>query len=386
MSRFIIIHYNEIGLKGKNRSFFETRLLENVKRALFGLEFEKVKRIPGRMLVQLPPPKTLRLKAYRPRLEKVFGVAYFAFAYPASQEISKLKKQIWDITKKKNFKSFKIASKRSQKNYPLTSQEINAQVGEFIRTKSGKKVKLEKPDLTIFVEVVGRGSFFYFEKIPGPGGLPVTTAGKVVSLISGGIDSPVAAWLMMKRGSYNIFLHFHSYPFTNKASQKNVEDLIKILTPWQFQSQVYFVPFSQIQQKIIASTKKDYWLLLYRRAMVRIAQKLAQKEKALALVTGESLGQVASQTLENLAVIGEISKIPIFRPLLGLDKQEIIRLAQKIGTYKTSIRPFKDCCSLFVPEHPQTKASLSKVNLEEKKFPVEKLCQEALKKAEIKKF
>lgn len=406
MPNRVIIHYHEIGLKGKNRFIFENRLRQNIARALQGEGVESVGKISGRLILKLGEKSSL--PEIKNRLQKIFGVAYFCPAFektglkelkergPAEEFLKNLADEIWANIENKNFASFKIDTKRGQKDFPLTSQEVNQYLGGLILEKSPPlpvadpplaekadllrrrislglkplaekaKVDLEHPALTIFVELIEDFAFVYFEKIKGPGGLPAGSAGKVIALISSGIDSPVASYELMKRGAEVIFVHFHSYPSTSILSQENVKKIVKVLSNYQPDSKLYLVPFLEIQKEITAKLPLNLGIIFYRRAMFKIAQKIAEREKAKALVTGESLGQVASQTLDNILVIDEASTLPVFRPLIGRDKEEIISLAKQIGTFELSIMPYEDCCSLFIPAHPETKANLNIVKELEK--------------------
>ena len=389
----VIIHYHEIGLKGKNRFIFENRLRQNITRALQGEGVESVGKISGRLILKLG--EKAAWPEVKNRLQKVFGIAYFCPAFEktglkelkerglAEEFLKNLADEIWANIENKNFASFKIDAKRGQKDFPLTSQEVNQYLGALIWEKSKAKVDLEHPALTIFVELIEDFVFIYFEKIKGPGGLPAGSAGKVVALISSGIDSPVASYELMKRGAEVIFVHFHSYPSTSILSQENVKKIVKILSQYQPDSKLYLVPFLDIQKEITAKLPLNLGIIFYRRAMFKIAQKIAEQEKAKALVTGESLGQVASQTLENILVIDETSTLPVFRPLIGRDKEEIIALAKKIGTFELSILPYEDCCSLFIPAHPETKANLAIVKELETQINLEPLVNEAIQKAKV---
>ena len=361
--QYLIIHYGEIALKGLNRPFFEHQLINNIRKVFKTEDYDFIKRISGRIIIKLNENLTkVKVKSRLSRgFKKIFGIVCFSFSWNLNQDFENLKKDIWELVKNTSFKSFKIDTRRAQKNYPLNSQQINEKIGAYVKDKSRAKVDLKSPNLTIFIEIVEKYAFCYFKKIKGPGGLPVGVSGKVASLISSGIDSPVASWKMMKRGCEVIFCHFHSYPFTNKASQENVLKIINVLNNWQQGFKVYFIPFSEIQKRIIAASPPRLRIILYRRAMLYIAQKIAQKENAKALVTGESVGQVASQTLDNIAVISQAVKLPVLRPLIGMDKEEIIKQAKKIGTYGISILPYEDCCSLLVSEHPAIKANLRQV-------------------------
>lgn len=370
---YIICHYAEIGLKGKNRAFFERKLINNIKKSL--PEAIEAKRISGRILIELKKKKKAKQS-----LKNVFGIAYFAFAQSSKQDLNSIKEKVIELLKRKRFKSFRITTQRSKKDFPLTSQEINERVGEEVVKKLNKKVDLEEPDLTCFIEIVENYAFLYFKKIRGPGGLPVSVSGKAISLLSGGIDSPLASYYGMKRGIKVIFIHFTSYPFTKKSSIEKAKQIIKTLNKYQFQSKLYLVPFSQIQKSILVNTQAKLRVILYRRFMFRIAERIAQKEKAKALITGESVGQVASQTLENIGAVEEAVSLPVLRPLIGMDKQDIINRAKEIKTFEISILPAQDCCQRFLPKHPETKAELKEVKREEEKLDVNTLVKETFKK------
>ena len=400
--KYVICHYHEIALKGKNRKFFEEKLIENIKQSLKSVYFEFVKRISGRIIIKLTEQGLKNKEKIKKSLKNVFGIAYFAFAESCEQELKAIKEKTFELLKSQKFKSFKIFAQRSKKDFTLTSKEINEKVGEYIlkrfKIQTGlfvpgncsaiKKdlrlkieVDLDNPNITCFIEIVEKYVFLYLEKILGPGGLPVSVSGKVVVLLSGGIDSPVAAFYIMKRGAKAIFVHFHSYPYTNKASIEKISKLIKILNKFQFNSRLYLIPFNFIQKQILLKTPAQLRIILYRRFMFRIAQEIAKKEKALAIVSGESLGQVASQTLENIKVIEQAVTLPIFRPLISEDKQDIIKKAQEINTFEISILPHQDCCARFLPKHPEIRAVLREVEKAEKKLDVEKLNEQALQKA-----
>ena len=302
------------------------------------------------------------------------------------RDIDVLRERILTSLNGARFESFRIETQRGDKTFPLTSPEINRQLGAAVKEKSGARVDLENAEFTVTVEILPRDAFFGFNKIVGAGGLPVGASGRVVALISGGIDSPVAAYRMMQRGCRLIFVHFHSVPFQDRTSQEKVRQLVTMLTRHQFNSRLYLVPFGEIQRQIVAAVARPLRVVLYRRMMLRIAEAIARKEKAKALVTGESLGQVASQTLDNMSVIQQAARLPILRPLVGMDKQEIIDQARRIGTFEISSIPDQDCCQLFVPKHPATKARFADVEQDELKFAVKELTGYGLDNAAEEEF
>jgi thiamine biosynthesis protein ThiI len=385
-NRCAIVHYGEIGLKGKNRKLFEYRLINNIRRVLTGLPFLAVRRGYGRIIVDLV--EGADFGQIEERLTRIFGIAHFSPAYRSGWDLEVLKEDALGLARKRAFTSFKINTVRSDKSFPFTSAQVNSILGEYIlRRTPGVRVDLEEPELTCFVELSNREAYIYLDKIKGLGGLPSGIGGKVVALLSGGIDSPVASYKIMRRGSVCTFLHFHSYPFTDKASIDKVGEIAKVLNCYQLPSQLYLAPLAQIQQEIVAKTPPQLRVILYRRMMIRIAEQIAYREEAKALVTGDNLGQVASQTLDNLAAIDEASTMPILRPLIGEDKLDITRQAQEIGTYEISIAPYQDCCSLFIPRRPETKASLEKVKRAEKGLEnIESLVAQAVEKTTIAKI
>lgn len=386
-NRYFILHYGELALKGKNRDFFEKILLQNIRKTLAELPYDYLRRISGRFILKLTDSSPTDKIAEK--LKKVFGLAYFCPAWESSQDLEKMKTDIWRLLSQSptvpSFKSFKIEARRADKSFPFTSQNINEIIGQYVKNKSGAKVDLENPELTIFIEITEDFAFIYFEKIAGGGGLPSGVSGKIVSLISSGIDSPVASYKIMKRGCQVVFCHFHSYPMTSDASRENVLELCRILKEYQPSGlKIYFLPFLNVQKKILKETPESLRVVLYRRQMFKIAELVAKKEKALGLATGESIGQVASQTLENIAVVGQGLDLPVFRPLCGQDKEEIIKEARRLKTYDISIRPYEDCCALFVPQHPETRANLTEILKIEKKLKLTGLLLKSLKQAEVK--
>ena len=382
--RLFLIHYHEIGLKGRNRGRFENQLLRNIERALDDIPHGPLRRISGRVLLE--PASDTPLDAVRERLATVFGIANFSEAYPVAPNIEAMRQTAWEVAQKATFASFKITTKRSDKTFPMNSEEINRDVGAHVQGLSGAQVKMDDPDLTVTIELAQQGTFIYAEKIPGPGGLPVGVGERALSLLSSGIDSPVASYKIMKRGVRLAFVHFHSQPYTDRNSQRNTEELVRILTQHQYTSTLYLIPFVEIQRHIMTQAPASFRVILYRRAMFRIAEAIAETEGAQALVTGESVGQVASQTLSNIRAIEEVTTLPVLRPLSGDNKDEIVAEARRIGTYETSIEPYEDCCTVFVPKHPETRADRDVVHDIESRLELDPLIGQAVGSAEVKRF
>ncbi len=381
MQRYIIIHYGEIYLKGANRKFFVDKLIDNIRLALKDLGSINIKHIAGRIIVLIHENWDLEL--IEKNLQKIFGIEYFAFAWNSEQNIKQIEKNLYSLIKDKKFKSFRITTRRTNKSFPLHSQEVDEKLGAMVVKKMKKKVNLDEPELNCHIDIVRDFVFIYFKKNECRGGLPVGVSGNLICFISGGIDSPVAANMMQKRGAKMIYLHFDAYPSTPKENQEKVKELVKLLNEYQFESKLYLVPFLEIQKEILKKAPEEYRVIFYRRMMLRIARKIAFKEEVLALVTGESLGQVASQTVENIRAISEVIDLPVLRPLIGLNKEEITGLAKIVGTYELSIQPFKDCCSLYIPKHPVTHSDLNLILDTEKDWQYEKLLDQAIKKAEL---
>ena len=380
MEELFTVHYAEVGLKGKNRIFFEKRLVSNIKIALRGTGYTEVERLHDRILVRLK--QSADVSEIKRRLQQVMGIAYFELACATERDITVIKetalKQIQGMT----YESLKVETRRTDKSFPLTSPQISAEVGGYLIEKTGARADMHNPDLVCWIKITQKNAYISTEKIRGIGGLPVGVSGKVLVMLSGGIDSPVAAWQMIKRGAKAVFIHFYSYPYTDKASLEKVIELAQILAISNYRSTVYLIPFAELQQVIVTKTPAPFRVLLYRRMMARIAERVAAMVGAEALVTGESLAQVASQTLTNLRTIEAIADIPILRPLIGEDKAEIIEKAQRIGTFDVSTRPHQDCCSLFVPKHPATRASLAELEAAESDLDIAALVEEALNNLE----
>jgi thiamine biosynthesis protein ThiI len=379
-----IVRYHEIALKGKNRPFFVERLAENLRRALSDLEGVSAQPREARVIVGVPDSADPAL--VRARLGSVFGVANFSPAYDVEPDLEALKTAAIERLQGRSFASFRVLTKRSFKGFPKTSMEIDREVGGAIKAASGAQVDLTHPELVLHVEVLRHRIFFSFEKLPGPGGFAVGSSGRVMALLSGGIDSPVAAYRLMKRGCRVLFAHFHAFPLQDHATIDKARELVKVLTRYQFKSQLLLVPFGVAQQTIVASCPAPLRVVLYRRFMIRIAEALAQRYHAKALVTGESLGQVASQTLDNMTVIDAAAQGAILRPLVGMDKDEITEQAQRLGSFEISIQPDQDCCQLFVPRSPATAAKLEDVLRAEEALDVEDLVGAAVRDTVEERF
>lgn len=381
---YIICRYSEIALKKKNRGFFERLLIENIKKRISNNHFIEIKKISGRILVSLTEEGFKNKEDIAQNVASVFGISSSSFAQRVDCNIEAIKKGVNKILKEKEFKTFRVTTKRSDKRFEFNSQEINEKVGESVLKEYNKaKVNLVNPDITCFIEIVQDYALIYTNKTYGFGGLPVGSSGKAISMISGGIDSPVASFEAMKRGIKLIYVHFHTYPETSKLSIKKVEKLVKILNRFQGSSKLYLVPFSEIQKEIFLNCLPKLRVVLYRRIMFQITDIIAEKEKCEAIITGESVGQVASQTLENMnAIKNGIEKL-IISPLICENKESIIQKARKIGTYETSILPYEDSCSRFLPKYPETKATIDNVLIEEKKINKDKIIEEAIKNTKI---
>ena len=382
----IICHYAEIGLKGKNRNFFEKKLKENIKNTLdihLPNSFINIQRLRGRFLIELTEFGQDSISQIKKLLKNIFGLAYFTFAYKSEPDLDIIKSDSLELINRLEFDTFRVTARRIDTRFPYTSQELNEKVGEVIFEKLNKGVNLKYPEATCFIDVLDEGTFLYTAKIQSAKGLPVGVSGTAVVMLSGGIDSPVAAYYAMKRGMHVIYVHFHSVPLVSEASVEKVRDTVDILKKYQPRSKLYLMKFAAIQQQIMVDCNEKLRVVLYRRYMMKIAEKIAELENAKAIYTGEALGQVASQTIENITVVEESVNIPIMRPLVGFDKLEIIAKAQEIGTYEISILPHEDCCTLYVPKHPATKARLSDIQKNEASLDSDALIEESLKTTEI---
>ncbi|MBI2188028.1 MAG: tRNA 4-thiouridine(8) synthase ThiI [Acidobacteria bacterium] len=380
----VIVHYQEIALKGKNRPWFLGRLVRNLRRALADLDVRAVRPLMGRIEVVLGPEATR--EQVGERIRRTFGIANFSYAARTPLDLDALTAAILRDLEGRTCRSFRVTVRRADKRFPLTSPQVEREVGGRIKIARGWTVDLEHAELVVHIELLADEAFYSFGKERGPGGLPTGTAGRVVCLLSGGIDSPVAAHRMMKRGCLATFVHFHSYPILSRASQEKARELVALLTRWQQRSRLYLVAFGDIQQQVVLAVPGPMRVVVYRRLMLRIAERIARRAGAQALVTGEVVGQVASQTLENLAVIGGVASLPVFRPLIGMDKDEITAEATRIGTYPVSIVPDQDCCTLFTPRHPLTRAKPAQIEAAESTLPVEAIVEGAAREAVVEDF
>ncbi len=379
-----LVHYHELGLKRGNRPLFLRHLARNLRRATSDLGPLTPRQVSGRVLLDLenhPDPA-----AVRDRVRRVCGVSSFALAYRVASTVEAMKSIIAWLVEGRTFASFRITARRAFKTYPMTSVELNRELGAFVLERVASRVDLRHPEVEIHVEVMPAETFVYVDPVSGPGGLPVGASGTVAALLSGGIDSPVAAWRMMKRGCRVLFVHFHSVPYLPPTSQAKAKALVGLLTQWQYDSTLILVPFAEIQREVVLSVPPPARVVVYRRLMVRIAEALARKHGAAALTTGESLGQVASQTLSNIARIDEAAGMPILRPLIGMDKLEITDEARRLGTFEISIEPDADCCTLFVPKHPATRMSEHEVSAVESRLEIPRLVASGCDGASVEAF
>ena len=380
----VVIHYQEIALKGKNRPWFVARLVKNIKEATKDLDIKEVRALMGRIELVLGPTATW--ESVRDRVGLVFGVGNFAKAGRAPLDVGAIAAEILKDLGPENPATFRLSARRADKRFPMSSPEIEREVGGRIKEARGWTVNLKHPELTIHVEALTKDAFYFFGKERGAGGLPVGASGKVACLLSGGIDSPVAAWRMMRRGCRVLFIHFHSYPILSRASQEKTRELAKSLARFQYRSRLMQVPFGEIQQRVVLAVPPPLRVVVYRRLMMRIAERIARLNRAQGLVTGEVVGQVASQTLENMATIGSVVTLPVLRPLVGMDKEEITAEAVRLGTYPISIIPDQDCCTLFTPKHPATKARRHEVERAEADLPIEEIVTGAVAAAVVELF
>jgi len=381
----LIVTFSEIALKKGNRRFFERELKTNIVRSLKDFHIQSVKTDFGRFVIDVS--NDIVLDSIIERLKRVIGIANISISYRGSNDLDELSEQIYHRVNNIDFESFRIETRRTDKQYPFNSMQVSAHVGRRVHEGLHKRVDLNNPELTIYIQIFNKKVYYHYETISGIRGLPVGSVGKVVSLLSSGIDSPVSSFRMMTRGCRVSFIHCHSFPFTDKSSYHNATRLAEHLVKYENTASLYLVPVADIQQAVMEIIPSKLRLIIFRRMMLRLAETVARKEKAKAVITGESLGQVASQTLENMTAISEAIQLPILRPLIGMDKEEIIELAKAIGTFPISIEPYEDSCTYMTARHPETRAKLDEVlSAEDKIENWQDLLYETIHQTEIKKL
>jgi thiamine biosynthesis protein ThiI len=380
----IVVHYKELALKGRNRPWFVKVLVQNLKIALADVGIRTVRHVMGRLEIELGTDASWPV--IRERVSRVFGIANFSYAGRASHDFESLASSILADLGGVQAESFRVSARRADKRLPFTSPQLEREVGGLIKQATGWRVDLGDPALTIHIELMTEYAFYFFGKEPGAGGLPTGTGGRVACLLSGGIDSPVAAYRMMRRGCSVLLIHFHSYPILSRASQEKVREITTLLTRPQLRSRLLLVPFGELQQQVLLAVRPELRVVIYRRLMLRIAERLARRWGARALVTGEVVGQVASQTLDNLTTIARASTLEILRPLVGMDKDEISAQAERIGTFPISIIPDQDCCQLFTPRHPATRVGVEDAAEAEQALPIDDMVAAAVAAAVVEEF
>ena len=378
------MHYGELALKGRNRPWFLHSLVRSIRAVLGGLDIVSVRPMVGRIIVRLGPRSDWA--EVRERLSRLPGIGNFARATHVAPDVETIAAAVAEAVRGRTAKNFRIAARRADKRFPIPSPELERIVGARVQAATGWPVNLSAPETVIRIEVLTADAFFFFEREPGAGGLPAGTSGRVMCLLSGGIDSPVAAWRMIRRGCRASFVHFHSYPILSRTSQDKARELVALLTRHQLRSRLYLVPFGAIQQRIVVAVPSPLRVVVYRRLMVRIAERLALHRGARALVTGDVVGQVASQTIANLDVVESVATMPILRPLVGCDKEEITAQAIRLGSYETSIVPDEDCCTLFTPRFPATRARRGEVDAAEAGLEIDELVERAVNDAVAEDF
>ena len=377
---YIVVRYGELSTKGKNKKDFTKALTHNIKRRLKAYESLEYRTLHDGLFIKLNGENYDLIKE---DLKQVFGYAYFQGAILVDKDIEKIKKVAFDLATKKEYKTFKIVSKRSDKTFMLHSDDINRQVASYILKNSELKVDVHNPDLKIYIVIDQNNAVISDEKVKGIGGYPTGVNGKAMVMMSGGIDSPVAAYLTMKRGLRIECIHFASEPYTSAQAKEKVLSLARILSVYQSDVLIHIIPFTDLQLAIYKNTKESYAITLMRRMMYRIADRICKERKIGLITNGESVGQVASQTPESISVIAKVCETLIMRPLCMMDKIESIDLAKKIGTYETSILPYEDCCTIFDPKNPVTKPKEKECLFYEEKFDYNSLIEECIKNEEI---
>lgn len=376
----ILVRYGELSLKGKNRRQFIKRLSHTLKTNLHSYEAVQVEAQHDRLFIYLNGCDPRPIEQV---VSKVFGISSYSLALQTPSQIESIMEGVMGLLDLSQAKTFKVIAKRNDKTFPIHSDQINRMIASKILTSSDWKVDVHQPEVPISIEIRQQATYIMTDKKPGAGGFPVGASGKGLMLLSGGIDSPVAAYLMMRRGVFMEAIHFASPPYTSHQAQEKVMALAKLLKPYQGRLRVHVVPFTNLQLSIYEHVPESYAITIMRRMMMRIADGLAHKIHASVLATGESIGQVASQTLESMETINAVISRPILRPLVTMDKVDIIDLARKIDTYQTSILPFEDCCTIFEPKNPVTKPRIDKAEAYEKRFDFMPMVQACIDEAEV---
>ena len=379
MKEVLLCKYGEIVLKGANRSYFEDMLCKELrKRAKKCGNFE-VLRAQSTVYIE-PQDDFCDMDAMLCEAQKVFGIVAIARAYVCEKSLEAISEAAREFIAPeiRNYRTFKVEAKRSDKRFPLDSMDLSREIGGVLLSVNPRvKVDVRNPEIIVKVEVRERAAYIYAGHHKGAGGMPVGTNGKGLLLLSGGIDSPVAGYMMAKRGVKLEAVHFESFPYTSERALQKVLDLAKIVSDYSGDIYVHIISLTHIQEELVKHCDEDYFTLLLRRYMVALSNKVAEKYGCGALITGESVGQVASQTMQAIGVTDAVANIPVFRPCIGMDKEEIVQISRKIGTFETSILPYEDCCTVFTPKHPKTKPELDKVIAEENKLPFDELVEEA---------
>lgn len=387
MDEVILIKLGEMVLKGLNRNTFEAALLKTIRRRLEKLGGFDVK--AAQSTVYVIPREGADMDAAVEKVSKIFGIAAFSRACAVKKEMPAILEAAGEYLKYDLLaaKSFKVESKRSDKSFPLKSPEISAEMGQYLLDKfPNLHVDVHNPDIVVRVEIRDFGAYVHGQAIRGAGGIPVGTGGKAAILISGGIDSPVAAWMMAKRGLELTAIHFASPPYTSERAEQKVIDLLSKVSEYAGWMNMFTVPFARVQEEIMAKCPEELFTIIMRRFMMRVSERIAVRENCSALITGESLGQVASQTVQAIACTDEAAHIPVFRPLIGMDKIDIIELSRKIDTFDISIQPFEDCCTVFTPKHPRTRPDLKMVLEAEQALDCEELIEDCINRVKLTKI
>ena len=380
----VVVHYGELALKGRNRPWFINTLVRSIRVALADLDVLEVRFVVGRIEIRMGPGADW--PEVRTRLARIPGIGNFSRATHVEPTVDAMIACVLAELPGRTARSFRVLVRRADKRFPIPSPDLERIIGRRVQDVTGWPVDLSHPELIIRVEILTRDAFVYFGKEAGTGGLPIGTSGKVMCLVSGGIDSPVAAWRLIRRGCRAYFVHFHSYPILSRTSQDKVRQLVAALTRHQLRSRLYLVPFGAVQQQVVVSVPPALRVIVYRRLMLRMAESLALRVGARALVTGDAVGQVASQTIDNLSVVGSVASLPVLRPLIGFDKEDITADAQRLGTYETSIVPDDDCCTLFTPRYPATRAGRARTEAAESGLDIPALVQRAVDAAVVEDF